>query len=105
MSNFTTRIWFSDGTTYTWPEQQAGVQPNVGVCFPGGGTRALTAAMGQLRALVNQNIIQNIDYMSCVSGGSWACAAFAYYDPTPGITDDDFLGTPIDPADITQDGL
>ena len=105
MSNFTTQIWFSQGTSYTWPEQQAGVKPNVGVCFPGGGTRALSAAMGQLRALVDQSIIQNIDYMSCVSGGSWACAAFAYYDPTPGITDADFLGTPIDPADITQDGL
>jgi hypothetical protein len=104
MANVTTRIWFSAGTTYTWPEQEAGVSPNVGVCFPGGGTRALSAAMGQLRALIDQNIIQDIDYMSCVSGGSWAATAFAYYN-TGATSDSDFLGPTTDPADITQDGL
>src|SRR5690349_17039994 len=105
MTNFTTKIWFSQDENYTWPEQQAGVAPNVGVCFPGGGTRAMCAAMGQLNALVNQNIIQSIDYMSCVSGGSWAAAAFAYYDPATAITDQDFLGPITAPADINETNL
>lgn len=104
MSDFVTKIWFSSGTTYPWPEQQAGVQPNVGVCFPGGGTRALSAAMGQLRGMINQGIIQSVDYISCVSGGSWAAAPFTYYDPA-NITDADFLGPVTDPSAITQDGL
>ncbi|MDP9190611.1 MAG: patatin-like phospholipase family protein [Acidobacteriota bacterium] len=104
MANITTRVWFSDGTTYPWPEQQAGVSPNVGVCFPGGGTRALSAAMGQLRAMINQNIIQSVDYISCVSGGSWAAAAFAYYN-TGATSDQDFLGPITDPGDISEAGL
>ena len=65
--------------TYTWPEQQAGVQPNVGICFPGGGTRALCATMGQLRGLLSFGGLNHVDYISCVSGGSWASTAFAYY--------------------------
>jgi hypothetical protein len=104
MSNVTTKIWFSNGTTYTWPEQEAGVTPNVGVCFPGGGTRALSAAMGQLRAMIDQNIIQNVDYISCVSGGSWAATAFAYYN-SGASSDADFLGAVTDPANITEAGL
>ncbi|MBN1207257.1 MAG: hypothetical protein JXB05_20395 [Myxococcaceae bacterium] len=103
-NDFTTRIWFSSGTTYTWPEQQAGVQPDVGVCFPGGGTRALSAAMGQLRGLINLGLLGSVDYISCVSGGSWASTAFAYYNA--GATSDaQFLGPITDPANITMSGL
>ncbi|HEV7766751.1 MAG TPA: hypothetical protein VGQ76_17250 [Thermoanaerobaculia bacterium] len=104
MTTFTTNVWYSNGTTYTWPEQQAGVQPNVGICFPGGGTRALCATMGQLRALISFGFLQNVDYISCVSGGSWASAAFTYYNA--GATSDaEFLGPITDPANITLDEL
>lgn len=107
MADLTTRIWFSDGTSYTWPEQQAGVGTAFGICFPGGGTRAMCAAMGQLRGMIAAGILNsgssNPDYISCVSGGSWAAAAWTYY--TGNISDDDFLGTPIDPAAITWSGL
>ncbi|MGQ0680652.1 MAG: hypothetical protein ACT4OM_13540 [Actinomycetota bacterium] len=57
MTEFTTQIWYSDGTSYTWPEQLAGLQPNVGMCFSGGGTRALVANMGQLPALLSFNFM------------------------------------------------
>jgi hypothetical protein len=89
---------------YTWPEQQAGVGTNVGLCFPGGGTRAMSAAMGQLRAIIDQNLIQSIDYISCISGGSWLAAPFAYYN-TGACSDVDFLGRITDPDDITGASL
>ena len=101
---FTTQVWYSDGTSYTWPEQQAGVKPNVGICFPGGGTRALCATMGQLRGLLSFDFLKHVDYISCVSGGSWASCAFTYY--RAGATSDaDLLGPVTQPQDITLNGL
>lgn len=102
--NFTTRIWLSNGMSYTWPEQQYGYTPTTGVCFAGGGTRALSATMGQLRALVNLGLVNDINYISCVSGGSWASTAFTYYR-SGATSDEQFLGPVTDPADITFDGL
>lgn len=101
---FTTQVWYSDGETYTWPEQVAGVKANVGICFPGGGTRAMCATMGQLRALLSFNGLQGVDYISCVSGGSWASTAFTYYN-AGATSDEEFLGPITDPANITLDGL
>jgi hypothetical protein len=104
MTNLTTQIWYSNGTNYTWPEQVAGVQPNVGICFPGGGTRALSATMGQLRGLLSFGGLNGVDYISCVSGGSWASTAFAYYK-AGATSDEEFLGPVTEPANITLDGL
>lgn len=100
----TSRIWLSDGTTYTWPEQQAGVKVNLGVCFSGGGTRALAAAMGQLRGLIDIGLLDSVDYISCISGGSWAATPFAYYR-AGASSDAAFLGPIVEPADITLAGL
>lgn len=103
-ATFTTRVWYSNGMSYTWPEQQAGVQPNVGICFPGGGTRALCATMGQLRGLLSFDALKHVDYISCVSGGSWASGAFTYYQ-AGGNSDAELLGPITDPKDITLHGL
>jgi hypothetical protein len=104
MTNFTTNIWYSNGTNYTWPEQVAGVKPNVGICFPGGGTRALSATMGQLRGLLSFGGLNGVDYISCVSGGSWASTAFVYYK-AGATSDEELLGPVTEPADITLGGL
>jgi hypothetical protein len=102
---FTTEVWYSQGQSYTWPEQQlAGVTPNVGVAFSGGGTRALSAAMGQLRGILSLGLMSNVDYISCVSGGSWAAAAFTYYNQGA-ANDQEFLGVVTEPKDITLDQL
>ncbi len=103
-NNLTTKVWYSTGMTYPWPEQAAGVKPNVGICLSGGGTRAMSAAMGQLRALIDIGFMKSIDYMSVVSGGSWAATAFAYYN-TGASSDEEFLGPITDPKDITREGL
>ena len=71
------RVWeTSDGFVY--PEQAAGLvkgKQTTGVAFSGGGNRAMVAAHGQLRALVETGLIDHVDYVSAVSGGSWASAA------------------------------
>lgn len=55
---------------------------NVGVCLSGGGSRALTAGMGQLRALDylctsnGKSLLSQTKALSTVSGGSWLGITF-----------------------------
>ena len=44
----------------------------VGVCFSGGGSRALSATMGQLRGLRALGVLDDVLFISSVSGGTWA---------------------------------
>lgn len=68
---------------------------NVGICLSGGGSRALTGAMGQLRALRGlrtadgRDLISQARALSTVSGGSWLGVTFEYL--TPGVSDDAYL--------------
>jgi hypothetical protein len=59
---------------------------NVGVSLSGGGSRALTAGMGQLRAqnkiTVNgRSLLAQVKALSTVSGGSWLGVPFIYLPP------------------------
>ena len=94
------RVRDSSSDDFAYPEQQAGiVDPKktlTGVAFSGGGNRAMVAAWGQLRGLVESGMIEDVDYISCVSGGSWASTAFTYY--TDGAdNDEEFLGVTTPP--------
>jgi hypothetical protein len=56
---------------------------NVGICLSGGGSRALSAGMGQLRALAwlqldGQSLLSQTKAISTVSGGSWLGVTFEY---------------------------
>jgi hypothetical protein len=76
---------------------------SIGLCFSGGGSRALTCAMGQLRALHTLGLMDQVFAISSVSGGTWASATYAYLPST--ISDDDFLGLPVlDPSKLTVHG-
>ncbi len=79
---------------------------NVGVCLSGGGSRALSAGMGQLRALRHLRSDDGVDLLSqtkaisTVSGGSWLGISFEYQS---GVTDDNFLNKYVEnPYDLTQ---
>lgn len=66
---------------------------NVGVCLSGGGSRAMTAGMGQLRALKRlelngKSLLEQTRALSTVSGGSWMGQTFTYLS---GSTTDDAL--------------
>jgi hypothetical protein len=70
---------------------------NVGVCLSGGGSRALTAGMGQLRALAYLTVngapmLSQVQALSTVSGGSWLGVPFEFLRAS-GPTDDEYLGT------------
>lgn len=82
---------------------------NVAVCLSGGGSRAMTAGMGQLLALEtlqfgNASLLSQTKLLSSVSGGSWVSVPFIFL--TPDTTDQAFLGGPyVDPSLLTVDGL
>ncbi|MDN5869876.1 MAG: hypothetical protein L0H73_04025 [Nitrococcus sp.] len=62
---------------------------NVGICLSGGGSRALSAGMGQLRGLKALGLLEKTRAISTVSGGSWVGVTFEFLSgPT---TDDDYL--------------
>jgi hypothetical protein len=67
---------------------------NVAVCLSGGGSRALTAGLGQLRALSylqlnGKSLLSQTKALSTVSGGSWVGVTFEYLAGT--TTDAEFL--------------
>ena len=50
--------------------------PWAGVCISGGGSRSLSAAMGELRGLEALGLIGSVSWLSPVSGGTWAGTLF-----------------------------
>ncbi len=49
-----------------------------GVAFSGGGTRSAAATLGELRALHKLGWIDKAQYMSVISGGSWAAVPYIF---------------------------
>ena len=86
------------------PSPPGNLQGEVAVCFSGGGSRACTAAMGQMRGLHQLNLLnQNkIKCISSVSGGTWASVLYAYRSADIDI--ETFLGQVVqDPHKLTWD--
>ncbi len=85
---------------------------NVAVCLSGGGSRALSAGMGQLLALemISANpqqpsLLAQTRMISAVSGGAWLASTFTFL-PTIAFSDEGFLGGPyVPPSSLTMDGL
>jgi|GEM_PF-2700245 len=75
----------------------------VGVALSGGGPRAMSCAMGQMRGLLDSFIADAIGAISCVSGGSWFGTPFSFASAT--FSDAKLLGTQIPPAQLTIQDL
>lgn len=67
--------------------------PWAGVCISGGGSRSLSAAMGELRGLAALDLLPRIGWLSTVSGGTWAGALFNW---APAQLPDDLLLGPLE---------
>lgn len=81
-------------------ELAPGPLPRVGVCLSGGGSRSLSASMGALRGLRALGLLDQVSFLSSVSGGSWAATTFTYLPDA--IDDDTFLGPVVaDPGQLT----
>lgn len=83
---------------------------NVAVCLSGGGSRACTAGMGQIKALqavqysANQSLWSVTKALSTVSGGSWLGVPFTYLPSS--VSDTDYLGGPyLPPGNLTPSNL
>jgi len=102
-ASLVTPIFLGDATTATLP---SGVSTSgVGICFSGGGSRAMAAAMGQLQALEQMSsgstsLLDQVTAMSTVSGGGWIGIPFTYLPAT--VSDADFLGTYTAPGSLTE---
>ena len=70
---------------------KAGVEAKktFGLAFAGGGTRAATMALGQLRALHELGWIKKVHYISAVSGGAWAVVPYSFLPGDDPIEDPD----------------
>ncbi|MFC1749825.1 hypothetical protein ACFL2V_13580 [Pseudomonadota bacterium] len=83
---------------------------NVGICMSGGGSRAMTAGMGQLRGLLNlkdasgNSLLSLTKAISTVSGGSWLGVPFVYLNASV-ASDDDYLGNYVAPDNVTVKAL
>ena len=91
--------------------QTDAAQPVLGICLSGGGSRALTCALGQLSALnamtmpQGQPILSASQYISSVSGGSWASLLYTFLPSTingTNVSDADFLIQPVAPQSLTK---
>ena len=85
------------------PTLPADTPGNVGVAVSGGGSRALAAGMGQLRALASlevggRSLLSQVKAISAVSGGAWLAAPFTYLRGD--VTDEDFLGALVPPDEL-----
>ncbi|MEM7091907.1 MAG: hypothetical protein AAF567_02800 [Actinomycetota bacterium] len=84
--------------------------PTAVLCVSGGGSRALTAALGQFSALAQlpdphgerSSMLARFDHLSSVSGGTWASVLFTYAPET--ISDEQLLISPVDPGDLHLGG-
>ena len=95
----------ADQTVYPFPKNWEQSKKNgaiVGVVFSGGGTRSATLTLGQLRALNELEWVDDIHYISAVSGGSWAAVPFTYFQ---GENLKDLLGPYIAPNKLSDDHL
>lgn len=84
------------------PSLPGDLKGSVGVCFSGGGSRACTAALGQMRGLHHLKLLNRdkIKCISSVSGGTWASVLYAFRSADIDI--DTFLGgVAIDPGKLT----
>ncbi|MEK6299707.1 MAG: hypothetical protein AABO41_03220 [Acidobacteriota bacterium] len=88
--------------------QSGATQPVLGICLSGGGSRALSCALGQLSALNamtlpnGQPVLGPEQYISSVSGGSWASVLYTFLPQA--ISDTDFLIEPVAPQSLTKGG-
>ncbi|MGB5832196.1 MAG: hypothetical protein WBG92_09440 [Thiohalocapsa sp.] len=76
---------------------------DVGICFSGGGSRALTCAWGQMMGLRSlrygsATLLDQVRYISSVSGGSWASVLYTFLPAS--IPDDAFLAEVFAPQDL-----
>lgn len=79
-----------------------------GLCLSGGGSRALSAGLGQLiglKSLCNgdgRTLLDSVDYISSVSGGTWLTSIYSF---SKNQNLDDLLGVYKPPTSLTESNI
>ncbi|MGA7410059.1 MAG: hypothetical protein WBW33_06200, partial [Bryobacteraceae bacterium] len=97
-----------EANLYPAIQSQPSSTPVTAVCLSGGGSRALTCALGQLSALNSlpapnnpgETLLSQFQYLSSVSGGTWASVLYTFLPSN--VADSDFLVTPTAPGALTS---
>jgi hypothetical protein len=107
---FTARFWSTPQRGEDYPEMQdAGIRrrASFGVAFQGGGNRAAPAALGQIRALHELGWMNDVRYVSAISGGSWTAIPYTYLkngatDQASANAEATFLGRTYNPEEVAR---
>lgn len=94
----TANIYPNDGENPTIKNSD-GTKTNIGFCFSGGGSRALTCAWGQMLGLDSLGLMEKARYVSSVSGGTWASSVYAFLPQN--ISDKELLGSYYNPENLS----
>ncbi|NOQ27125.1 MAG: hypothetical protein GQ564_17330 [Bacteroidales bacterium] len=95
-------IYPNDGTNTVITNSDSN-KANLGICFSGGGSRALTCAWGQILGLKTLSLMDKIRYISSVSGGTWASSIYSFLPDS--ISDEELLGIYYTPEKLSlKDG-
>ncbi len=99
-----TRAYHYNHENFEYPEKRfLHSKSNIGIAFSGGGNRAASLTTGQLRALNELKLLDNVKYISAVSGGSWASVCYTFLPEDK--PDNLLLGTLKRPEDLSLDTL
>ena len=105
------RYWDTTASDFEYPETNPNDplyysaianRPNTGICVSGGGSVSASLIAGYYAALTDLNLMQNVRYISGVSGGTWGSAPYVYY---PQEDASNFFGGPTMPGDITTENM
>jgi len=81
----------------------APTKSGIGIALSGGGSRAMSAGIGQLQALVSMGWTKDVLAMSTVSGGGWVGIPYMFLPKE--FSDDDFLGSYLPPEQLTNSNI
>jgi hypothetical protein len=106
----TAKFWRTPVAGANYPEMQDNDikdRPSFGVAFQGGGNRAAPAALGQLRTLHELKWIDDVRYITAVSGGSWAAIPYTFLKKCPSVSarncdQQQFLGVTHSPSEVAR---
>lgn len=82
-----------------FPRQHGNI--TTALVMSGGGARSQVISLATLRALENLGLMQNVDAISSVSGGTWAAALYVFIPGDPS----GFLGNSTKPEELNLDKL
>mmetsp|Transcript_20874 Transcript_20874/g.35177 ORF Transcript_20874/g.35177 Transcript_20874/m.35177 type:complete len:563 (+) Transcript_20874:55-1743(+) len=102
-SEYDAKVWNSKDSFPEQTDTNIMARPNTGIAFSGGGARSYLASTGYLAALNELGLMDNVRYVSGISGGNWATLGYMYAQNE--VDDSVLLGPVVDPSEITEDNL